>query len=281
MERDEPILTVTGLTKKFKIRRGFRRGGASLELVAVNNVDLALRRGESVGLVGESGCGKSTLGRCLVGLYSPTSGSIKLDGVDMTMKRTRAQRRAIQMVFQDPYSSLNPRMTVGSALREVLRVNHVVPKDQIDDRAVELLEMVGLDRQALDNYPSHFSGGQRQRVAIARALALEPAILVADEPVSALDVSVQATVLNLLADLRESLGLTMLFVSHSMAVIRHVSDRVVVMRRGEIVERGEAKELFANPQQEYTKELLAAVPRLYRPRRHSFQLNGDAAEASD
>src|SRR6476469_4687740 len=205
-------------------------------LRAVDGVDLEIARGEALGLVGESGCGKSTLGRCIVGLYAQTAGEIRYAGEPLPARRARAQRRRMQMVFQDPYSSLNPRMTVRQTLSELLRVHDMTPRSGIDARCRELLNIVGLPARALDSHPRNFSGGQRQRVSIARALALEPELLVADEPVSALDVSVQATVLNLLDDLRRELGLTMLFIAHNMAVVRHVCDRVAVMYLGRIVE---------------------------------------------
>ncbi len=220
------------------------------------------RRGEALGLVGESGCGKSTLGRCIVGLYEPTEGQVLVEGHALPAKRTAADRRRVQMIFQDPYSSLNPRMTVHQALAELLRVHKLVPRAGIDARCRELLDLVGLPPSALDAYPRQFSGGQRQRISIARALALEPEILIADEPVSALDVSVQATVLNLLADLRRRLGLTMLFVAHNMAVVRHVCDRVAVMYLGRIVETAPSDQLFSDARHPYTQALLRAVPRL-------------------
>jgi ABC-type glutathione transport system ATPase component len=203
---------------------------------AVAGVDLEVARGEVLGLVGESGCGKSTLGRCIVGLYRPTAGEVLWEGQPLRADRDRAQRRRMQMVFQDPYSSLNPRMTVRQTLSEVLRVHRMVPRERVDERCRELMDLVGLGARSLDAHPRQFSGGQRQRVSVARALALEPELLVADEPVSALDVSVQATVLNLLDDLRTQLGLTMLFIAHNMAVVRHVCDRVSVMYLGRIVE---------------------------------------------
>ena len=231
-------------------------------LRAVDGVDLEIARGEALGLVGESGCGKSTLGRCIVGLYTPTAGEVRYAGEPLTARRTRAQRRRMQIVFQDPYSSLNPRMTVRQVLSELLRVHKMVPKAGVDARCRELIELVGLPPRALDSHPRNFSGGQRQRVSIARALALEPELLVADEPVSALDVSVQATVLNLLEELRAKLGLTILFIAHNMAVVRHVCDRVAVMYLGRIVETAPTEELFSNPRHPYTQGLLKAVPRL-------------------
>jgi oligopeptide/dipeptide ABC transporter ATP-binding protein len=229
---------------------------------AVAGVDLEVARGEVLGLVGESGCGKSTLGRCIVGLYRPTAGEVLWEGQPLRADRDRAQRRRMQMVFQDPYSSLNPRMTVRQTLSEVLRVHRMVPRERVDERCRELMDLVGLGARSLDAHPRQFSGGQRQRVSVARALALEPELLVADEPVSALDVSVQATVLNLLDDLRTQLGLTMLFIAHNMAVVRHVCDRVSVMYLGRIVETAPTAELFANPRHPYTQGLLKAVPRL-------------------
>src|SRR6266576_1368477 len=260
-----PQLEVRGLSMHFALRRGIVRrlqGQPKAMLRAVDGVDLELAKGEALGLVGESGCGKSTLGRCIVGLYTPTAGEIRYEAETLPTKRDRATRRRIQMVFQDPYSSLNPRMTVRQTLSELLRAHDMVPKAQIDARCRELLDLVGLGMRSLDAYPRQFSGGQRQRVSIARALALEPELLVADEPVSALDVSVQATVLNLLDELRSKLGLTLLLIAHNMAVVRHVSDRVAVMYLGRIVETAPTDELFTNPRHPYTRGLLTAVPRL-------------------
>jgi oligopeptide/dipeptide ABC transporter ATP-binding protein len=261
----EPLLQVEQLSMHFPLGRGLagrlRRDPADV-LRAVDGVDLELARGEMLGLVGESGCGKSTLGRCIVGLYEPTGGTIRFAGETLRADRDRAGRRRIQMIFQDPYASLNPRMTVRQTLSELLRAHDVVPKAAVDVRCRELLELVGLPARALDAHPRQFSGGQRQRVSIARALALEPDVLVADEPVSALDVSVQATVLNLLEELRDRLGLTVLLIAHNMAVVRHVCDRVAVMYLGRIVETADTGELFANPRHPYTQGLLKAVPRL-------------------
>src|SRR5256885_347574 len=219
----DPQLEVRGLSMHFALRRGIVRrlqGQPKAVLRAVDGVDLELARGEALGLVGESGCGKSTLGRCIVGLYTPTAGEVRFEGHALSPKRSRPERRRIQMVFQDPYSSLNPRMTVRQTLSELLRTHAIVPKDAVDARCKELVELVGLPERALDAHPRQFSGGQRQRVGIARALALEPEVLVADEPVSSLDVSVQATVLNLLDELRAKLGLTVLLIAHNMAAGR-------------------------------------------------------------
>ncbi len=231
-------------------------------LHAVDGVDLDLARGEALALVGESGSGKSTLALALAGLRPTDRGEITFDGRRLPARRSRADQRRIQMVFQDPYSSLNPRLTVGGMLRELLKVHHIVPNGAAETYSKELLTLVGLGEDALRAYPRQFSGGQRQRVAIARALALRPQILVADEPVSALDVSVQATILNLLRDLRGELGLTLLLISHNLAVVRHLCDRVAVMYLGRIVEVAPTERLFADPRHPYTKGLLAAIPKL-------------------
>ena len=232
-------------------------------LHAVDNVDLGVRRGEALALVGESGSGKSTLARALAGIQRPTSGHIALAGKVLPRKRrSRTDQRRVQMVFQDPYSSLNPRLTVGGMLHELLRVHHVVPRGEVDARTSELLRMVGLPEDASHALPRQFSGGQRQRVAIARAIALQPEVLVADEPVSALDVSVQATILNLLEELQSELGLTLLFISHNLAVVRHLCDRVAVMYLGRIIEVAPTEALFANPRHPYTAGLLSAIPRM-------------------
>jgi peptide/nickel transport system ATP-binding protein len=231
-------------------------------LHAVDGVDLDLASGEAMALVGESGSGKSTLALALAGMQPADRGEITFKGRQLPARRSRADQRRIQMVFQDPYSSLNPRLTVGGMLRELVKVHHVVPADQVEAYSKELLTLVGLGDDALRAYPRQFSGGQRQRVAIARALALRPDILVADEPVSALDVSVQATILNLLRDLRNELGLTLLLISHNLAVVRHLCDRVAVMYLGRIVEVAPTEQLFADPRHPYTKGLLAAIPRL-------------------
>src|SRR5215469_3117650 len=239
-------------------------------LRAVDGVDLDVARGEALALVGESGSGKSTFARALAGLRPVDRGEIRFDGRVLPARRSSADQRRIQMVFQDPYSSLNPRLTVGGMLRELIRVHRVVPAAQADSYCKELLELVGLGEDAMGAYPRQFSGGQRQRVAIARALVLKPEMLVADEPVSALDVSVQATILNLLQDLRAELGLTLLLISHNLAVVRHLCDRVAVMYLGRIIEVAPTETLFASPLHPYTQGLLAAIPRM------TFTADGDA-----
>jgi oligopeptide/dipeptide ABC transporter ATP-binding protein len=261
----EPILMASDLSV------GFRVGGSIASrlrheeqiLRAVDGVDLELRRGESLALVGESGSGKSTFARALAGLVPLDKGEIRLDGRAVPKKRrSRRDQRLVQMVFQDPYSSLNPRMTVGGMLTELLRVHHVVPRAEVDAYARQLLGLVGLGEDAMSAYPRQFSGGQRQRVAIARALSLRPDILLADEPVSALDVSVQATILNLLRDLRSELGLTLMLISHNLAVVRHLCERTAVMYLGRIVEVGPTETLFSDPQHPYTQGLIAAIPKI-------------------
>jgi|HubBroStandDraft_2_1064218.scaffolds.fasta_scaffold27129_3 oligopeptide/dipeptide ABC transporter ATP-binding protein len=266
-----PLLEATGLSVSFSVGSAMaaRLRHEPRVLHAVDGVDLRIERGEAVALVGESGSGKSTLARALTGLLKPDHGEIRLDGKVLPVRRSRTDQRKVQMVFQDPYSSLNPRLTVGGMLHELLRVHHVVPRAQIPAYTRELLGLVGLGEEAVHAYPRQFSGGQRQRVAIARALALRPELLVADEPVSALDVSVQATILNLLQDLRAQLGLTLLLISHNLAVVRHLCDRVAVMYLGRIVEVAPTEELFSAPRHPYTQGLLAAIPRM------TFAAEGD------
>jgi ABC-type glutathione transport system ATPase component len=230
--------------------------------VAVDGVTLDVPSGTALGIVGESGSGKTTLARAVVGSTPLTGGAILFDGAPAGRRRTRDERRAVQMVHQDPYSSLDPRMTVGQTLGELLRVHRLVPRDRVRARSAELLRLVRLDEDVLGGYPHQFSGGQRQRIAIARALAVEPRVLVADEPTSALDVSVQATVIELLGRLQRELNLTLLFISHDLAVVNAVCDRIAVMRDGRLVETADRAAFFAHPTDPYSRALLEAVPRL-------------------
>jgi len=263
----ETVLEVQNLTKVFDRPRPFldyvmRR--PAQRLVAVDDVSFKIPRLATLGLVGESGCGKTTLGRCILRLYQPASGRILFQGQDITHVNAggmRSIRRQMQVIFQDPYSSLTPRMTVRQALTEVLRFHSICPRNEEEAYLYELLEMVGLNRDAADRYPRSFSGGQRQRIGLARALAVRPTLLVADEPVSALDVSIQAQILNLLADLRDELGLTMLFVAHELSVVQHVSSQVAVMYLGQIVEAGTRDEVFERALHPYTEGLIRALPR--------------------
>ncbi|MGC2435713.1 MAG: oligopeptide/dipeptide ABC transporter ATP-binding protein [Pseudolabrys sp.] len=257
-----PLLEVEGLRLHFVARRSaFGRPTATVK--AVDGINLTVPAGSTLALVGETGCGKSTVGRLLLRLIEPMAGSIKFAGRDILAfgeKELRAFRREAQIVFQDPYSSLNPRMTVEELISEPLALHDIVPASQLRDRVAELLGLVGLDARYGRRYPHEFSGGQRQRIAIARALAVEPKLIVCDEPVSALDVSIRSQVLNLLNDLRKRLSLTYIFISHDLSVVKHIADRVAVMYLGRIVESARADELFANPRHPYTRALFSAIP---------------------
>jgi len=261
------LLRVENLKKYYPIKKGFWKKVVG-HIKAVDGVTFTIWRGETLGLVGESGCGKSTLGKCILRAVEPTEGRVEfiLNGSPLEMtaldkKSLRAARRHMQMIFQDPYSSLDPRMTVMDIISEPLRVNKVCNKEEIEERVKKLVELVGLNVNHLKRYPHAFSGGQRQRIGIARALALNPEFIVADEPVSALDVSVQSQILNLLLDLQKEFHLTYLFISHDLGVIQHVSDRVAVMYVGRIVEMAPTEEIFFAPKHPYTEALIAAVPR--------------------
>jgi ABC-type glutathione transport system ATPase component len=255
----DPLLEVDSLGVTYGKASVLARWGLrAAPTPTVTDVNLVIHRGEAVGIVGESGCGKSTLARAITGLVAPSAGHLRFDGTPLATHRDRADQRRIQMVFQDPSSSLNPRRTVRQVLTELLIVHNLVPRGELDNRCEELVGLVELPTSMLDARPRSMSGGQRQRVGIARALAVGPELLIADEAVAALDVSVQASVLNLLAKLRSELDLTLVFISHDLAVVRHVSDRVVVMYAGEVVEQRATEDLFATPQHAYTKQLLAA-----------------------
>lgn len=262
------VMETRNLSKWFEQKYGIadRLSGKSKKFVkAVNNVSVQIYKGENLGLVGESGCGKSTFARTMLRLYDPTEGSILLGGKDITRlkgEELRKIRPSMQMVFQDPYSSLNPRMTVYEILSEMLAVHRIVPRDKIPERVKELLDMCGLGREAADRFPGEFSGGQRQRVGIARALSLNPEFIIADEPVSALDVSIQAQIINLLGELQRSLNLTILFISHDLHVIHYITHRIVVMYLGFVVEQGRTEEIFQQPLHPYTDVLIKATPKL-------------------
>lgn len=257
----EPILQVQNLVKEFPVKKNFW-GKTTASVKAVSGVSFDLYPGEVLGLVGESGCGKSTLGRTILKLIEPTAGKILYQGTDITdlsRAQMRPYRQEMQIVFQDPFSSLNPRMTVGATLIEPLTIHNIVPKNKRYQKAVELLTMVGLDEEAMQKYPHEFSGGQRQRVGIARALSVDPKLIIADEAVSALDISIQAQIINLLVDLKDKLGLTLIFIAHDLKVVEHISDRICVMYLGKIMEVFPADKLDSacHP---YTKSLLSAIP---------------------
>jgi oligopeptide/dipeptide ABC transporter ATP-binding protein len=261
-ETKAPLLEVRGLTKYFPVRGGFLHR-VTAQVRAVDGVDFIIEQGRTLGLVGESGCGKSTLGRAILRLHEPTSGQVLLEGEDFTaLSRDAliAERRRMQIIFQDPFASLSPRRTVAQIIREPLDVHKIGSPDERDQRVIELLDIVGMGPEVRDRYPHEFSGGQRQRIGIARALALDPQFIVADEPVSALDVSVQSQVLNLIAKLKRERGIAFLFISHDLAVIQHISDEIGVMYLGRIVERASVEDLYRDPKHPYTKALMSAIP---------------------
>jgi len=257
-----PVLEVRDLKKHFAIRRGLLQRMAG-DVFAVDGVSFSIAQGETLGLVGESGCGKSTVGRTILRLIEPTDGSIRLDGHDIThlnKAQLRPYRRQMQIIFQDPFSSLDPRMRAGAIVGQPLRVHRLADGADLTSRVAELFERVGLRKAQMNGFPHQFSGGQRQRIGIARALALRPKLIIADEPVSALDVSIQAQVLNLMMDLQRELGLAYLFISHNLAVVEHIAHRIAVMYLGRIVELTDKKTLFTQPLHPYTEQLLLAVP---------------------
>jgi peptide/nickel transport system ATP-binding protein/oligopeptide transport system ATP-binding protein len=277
-----PILEVTNLRKYFPVRSSGLIRRTIGQVQAVDGVSFQVKRGSALGLVGESGCGKSTTGRLITRLYDPTSGSMKFDGREISKlsnKQMLPLRSEIQMIFQDPYSSLNPRHTVGAIVGTPLRVHKMVPEKQVLKRVQELLEVVGLNPEHYNRYPNEFSGGQRQRIGIARALALQPKLLVADEPVSALDVSIQAQVVNLLGDVQKEFGIAFLFIAHDLAVVRHFCPEIAVMYLGKIVEIGDRATLYERPHHPYTQALLSAAPDVRQAaiggRRERIRLEGD------
>jgi oligopeptide/dipeptide ABC transporter ATP-binding protein len=282
----QPILRVENLVKHFRIERGDSLRRENLALKAVDGVSFELARGETLGIVGESGCGKSTLAQTLLRLEEPTSGHVYYNGDDifaMSPKQLKTFRRDAQIIFQDPYEALNPRMTVGKIVEEPWSIHpDVVPRGERRDRASQILERVGLRPDYIDRYPGQFSGGQRQRISVARALALNPAMIVCDEPVSALDMPVQAQVLNLLQELQADLGLSYIFISHDLSVVRHIADRIAVMYLGRIVEVGSWDQIFAHPEHPYTQALLSAIPSTEVDRRSGrIVLEGDVASPID
>jgi oligopeptide/dipeptide ABC transporter ATP-binding protein len=263
-QNGDPLLRVQDVRKYFPIKKGVLIQREVARVHAVDGVSLEVKAGETVGLVGESGCGKSTLGRCIVRLYELTGGSITFEGRDISSLSRRdlqPMRREMQMVFQDPYASLNPRKRVGTIIADPLRIHNMGDRGQVKRRVSELLELVGLSPEHYNRYPHEFSGGQRQRIGLARALALRPKLIICDEPVSALDVSIQAQILNLLETLQRDLDLTYVFISHDLSVIRQISDRIAVMYLGRVVELAESETVYSGPRHPYTASLLSAVPR--------------------
>lgn len=261
-EKDDVILEVKDLVKHFPIGGGFFGQGKQV-VHAVNGINFQIKKGETLGLVGESGCGKSTAGRTIIRLYEPTSGQIIFEGQDVTKAEGNDLlnlRRKMQMIFQDPYASLNPRMTVGDIVGEGLDIHKLASGQARTDRIYELLEVIGLNPEHANRFPHEFSGGQRQRIGIARALSVNPRLIICDEPISALDVSIQAQIVNMLEELQEKLGLTYLFIAHDLSMVKHISHRIAVMYLGRIVELAESFELYKNPQHPYTQALLSAIP---------------------
>lgn len=258
-QKAEVMLEVKKLTKHFSSGSGLFQSNAAV-VKAVENVSFKINKGETLGLVGESGCGKTTTGRTIIRLYEPTSGNILFNGQDITKANMKPIRKRMQMIFQDPYASLNPRMTVSDIVGEPLDIHGLAKGDERRDRIMKLLEMVGLSSEQANRYPHEFSGGQRQRIGIARALAVQPELIICDEPISALDVSIQAQIVNMLEDLQKELGLTYLFIAHDLSMVKHISNNVGVMYLGKLIELADRDELYEKPQHPYTKALLSAVP---------------------
>lgn len=274
----EVLIEVNNLKKYFPIKSGLLSKTVGY-VKAVDDVSFKINKGETLGLVGESGCGKTTIGRAMLRLIEPTGGQVLFEGKDVTTMRSKelkAVRKDMQIIFQDPYSSLNPRMTVGGMLTEILKFHEIAEGEAAEKRVIELMEVVGLTKIHARRYPHEFSGGQRQRIGIARALSVEPKFIVCDEPVSALDVSIQSQIINLLQDLQNQMGLTYLFISHDLSVVEHLSDRVCVMYLGQLVEVADCKELYANTKHPYSEALLSAVPVPDpKTKRHRIILSGD------
>lgn len=281
---NEVLLKVSHLSKYFGVESNFF-GKTTSYLRAVDDVSFEIYKGEALGLVGESGCGKSTIGQMLVDLLRPSGGEIFFEGKEIShlkRKERRAYCKDIQLIFQDPYASLNPRMTIGDIIAEPIKINHLLPAHQIEERVTYLLNCVGLANHQRNRYPHEFSGGQRQRVGIARALAVEPKLIICDEPVSALDVSIQAQVLNLLSDLKEEFGLTYLFIAHGLHVVKHISDRVGVMYLGKLMEISKKQELYENPLNPYTQALMSAIPSVdVKKKKERIILTGDVPTPID
>lgn len=287
MPENEILLEVKDLRMWFPVTQGILFQRHIADIKAVDGLNFFIRQGETLGLVGESGCGKSTTGRAILQLYRPTTGEVYFEGQNLCKLKgedLRRMRRKMQMIFQDPYASLNPRMTVGDIVGEPLEVHNILKGHALRERVMELLEVVGLNRYFINRYPHEFSGGQRQRIGVARALAVHPAFIVCDEPISALDVSIQAQIINLLEELQEKFNLTYLFIAHDLSVVRHISDRVAVMYLGKIVELTTRKELYENPLHPYTQALLSAVPipdPVVEEKRQRIILTGDVPSPRD